>query len=64
MRYPYVLRKWTPEGGDKDVVFSDNLQSLDQMALDMNAVTEEDDSVHYHAESVETPLMKPHKKNE
>ena len=61
MKYPYVLRKWTPENGDKDMVYSDNLSSLDQMAVDLNEMNAGDDSVHYHAEEVKTPPMQPHK---
>ena len=36
-----------------------DLDTMDQFALEMNQGVEPGDERHYHAESIETPLMMP-----
>jgi len=57
--HKYVLRCWTPEKGDKDIMAGHNLGTMDEFALEMNQAVEPGDDRHYHAESIETPLMLP-----
>jgi len=55
----YVLRCWTPEKGDRDIMAGHDLDTMDQFALEMNQGVEPGDERHYHAESIEIPLMPP-----
>jgi len=55
----YVLRCWTPEKGDRDIMAGHDLNTMDEFAIGMNQGVEPGDERHYHAESIETPLMMP-----
>jgi hypothetical protein len=57
--HKYVLRRWTPERGDRDIMYGHDLDILDELAIDMNQSVGPGDERHYHAESIETPLMMP-----
>jgi len=57
--HKYVLRCWTPENGDRDIMAGHYLDTLDEFALEMNQGVEQGDERHYHAESIETPQMQP-----
>ena len=57
--HKYVLRCWTPENGDRDIMAGHDLDTMDEFALEMNQGVEPGDERHYHAESIETRLMLP-----